>query len=109
RRKDKRKQMHGHDCACCRRFYELTGPLPLPDGYNTFFTPAPRPGEKEVWEKTAEERLQDRIQQISRHRVHHESPMTPPGFWDTDFPLTPDRLEWDRIADERRDRKKQRM
>ncbi|KAF8980977.1 hypothetical protein BGZ46_003397 [Entomortierella lignicola] len=108
RRKDKRKQMHGHDCACCRRFYELTGPLPLPDGYNTFFTPAPRPGEKEVWERTPEERLQDRIQQISRHRVQHEQPLTPPGFWDTDFPSTQDRLEWDKIAGERREMKKQR-
>ncbi|KAF9359695.1 hypothetical protein BGX26_011643 [Mortierella sp. AD094] len=109
RRKDKRKQMHGHDCACCRRFYELTGPLPLPDGYNAFFTPAPRPGEKEVWEKSAEEKLQDRIQQISRHRVQHEQPLTPPGFWDTDFPSTQERLEWDKIATERRERKKQRM
>ncbi|KAG0226643.1 hypothetical protein BGX31_007225 [Mortierella sp. GBA43] len=109
RNRDKRKQMHGHDCACCRRFYELTGPLPLPDGYNAFFTPAPRPGEKEEWEKSAEDRLQDRIQQISRHRVHHENPLTPPGFWDTDFPPTPDRLEWDRIAGERRDRKKKRI
>ncbi|KAF9355446.1 hypothetical protein BGX34_010478 [Mortierella sp. NVP85] len=108
RRKDKRRQMHGHDCACCRRFYELTGPLPLPDGYNAFFTPAPRLGEKADSEKTAEERLQERIQQISRHRVHHEAPLTPPGFWDTDFPPTPDRLAWDRIAEERRDRKKQR-
>ncbi|KAG0009642.1 hypothetical protein BGZ80_002198 [Entomortierella chlamydospora] len=109
RRKDKRKQMHGHDCACCRRFYELTGPLPLPDGYNAFFTPAPRPGEKEVWEKSAEEKLQDRIQQISRHRVQHEEPLTPPGFWDTDFPSTQERIEWDKIAAERRERKKQRM
>ncbi|KAG0363458.1 hypothetical protein BGZ54_008159 [Gamsiella multidivaricata] len=108
RRKDKRKHMHGHDCACCRRFYELTGPLPLPDGHNAFFTPAPRPGEKEVWEKSAEERLQGRIQEISRHRVHHEERLTPPGFWDTDFPSTQDREEWDRIAAERRDRKKQR-
>ncbi|KAF9110635.1 hypothetical protein BGX27_006056 [Mortierella sp. AM989] len=108
RRKDKRKQMHGHDCACCRRFYELTGPLPLPDGHSTFFTPAPRPGEKDIWEKSAEERLQDRIQQISRHRVQHEQPLTPPGFWDTDFPSTQDRLEWDKIAEERRERKKQR-
>ncbi|KAF8937869.1 hypothetical protein BGZ58_002018 [Dissophora ornata] len=108
RNKDKRKQMHGHDCACCRRFYELTGPLPLPDGYNSFFTPAPRPGEKEIWEKSAEERLQDRIQQISKHRVQHETPLTPPGFWDTDFPPTQDRVEWDRVAEERRDRKKQR-
>ncbi|KAK3819597.1 MAG: hypothetical protein J3Q66DRAFT_160153 [Benniella sp.] len=108
RRKDKRRQMHGHDCACCRRFYEITGPLPLPDGYNAFFTPAPRPGEKSDSEKTADERLQERKQLISRHRVHHEAPLTPPGFWDTDFPPTPDRLAWDRIAEERRDRKKQR-
>ncbi|KAF9435811.1 hypothetical protein BGZ76_005495 [Entomortierella beljakovae] len=109
RRKDKRKQMHGHDCACCRRFYEITGPLPRPDGYNAFFTPAPRPGEKETWEKSADERLQDRIQQISRHRVQHEQPLTPPGFWDTDFPSTQDRLEWDKVAQERRDRKKQKL
>ncbi|KAG0200145.1 hypothetical protein BGX28_006697 [Mortierella sp. GBA30] len=109
RRKDKRRQMHGHDCECCRRFYELTGPLPLPDGYNAFFTPAPRPGEKEVWEKTPEERMQQRIQEISRHRVQHEAPLTPPGFWDTDFPPTQDRLEWDRIAEERRQRKKARI
>ncbi|KAG0320011.1 hypothetical protein BGZ99_004725 [Dissophora globulifera] len=109
RRKDKRKQMHGHDCPCCRRFYELTGPLPLPDGYNAFFTPAPRPGDKEVWDRSGDERLQDRIQQISRHRIHHETPLTPPGFWDTHFPPTPDRVEWDRIAGERRDRKKQRV
>ncbi|KAG0267067.1 hypothetical protein BG011_009139 [Mortierella polycephala] len=108
RRKDKRKQMHGQDCACCRRFYEITGPLPLPDGYNKFFTPAPRPGEKEEWEKSSEERLQQRIQDVSRHRVHHEDLLTPPGFWDTDFPPTQDRLEWDRIAEERRQRKRAR-
>ncbi|KAG0048288.1 hypothetical protein BGZ83_006726 [Gryganskiella cystojenkinii] len=108
RRKDKRKQMHGHDCACCRKFYKLTGPLPLPDGYNAFFTPAPRPGEKEIWEQTPEERLQNRIQEVSRHRVQHEVPLTPPGFWDTNFPLTPERVEWDRIAEERKERKRQR-
>lgn len=83
--------------------------MPLPDGYNAFFTPAPRPGQKEVWEQTSEERLQDRIQQVSRHRVQHETPLTPPGFWDTDFPLTPERIEWDRIAEERKARKKQRL
>ncbi|KAF9952146.1 hypothetical protein BGZ70_000708 [Mortierella alpina] len=109
RRKDKRRQMHGHDCACCRRFYELTGPLPLPDGYNAFFTPAPRPGEKEVWEMTPEERLQQRIQATSRHRVQHEVPLTPPGFWDTTFPPTQEGEEWDRIAEERRQRKKTRI
>ncbi|KAF9280993.1 hypothetical protein BGZ68_006904 [Mortierella alpina] len=109
RRKDKRRQMHGHDCACCRRFYELTGPLPLPDGYNAFFTPAPRPGEKEVWEMSGEERLQQRIQATSRHRVQHEVPLTPPGFWDTTFPPTQEGEEWDRIAEERRQRKKTRI
>ncbi|KAF9981827.1 hypothetical protein BGZ75_006806 [Mortierella antarctica] len=109
RRKDKRRQMHGHDCACCRRFYELTGPLPLPDGYNAFFTPVPRPGEKEVWDMTPEERLQQRIQAISRHRVQHEVPLTPPGFWDTTFPPTQEGEEWDRIAEERRQRKKTRI
>ncbi|KAF9954373.1 hypothetical protein BGZ72_004626 [Mortierella alpina] len=109
RRKDKRRQMHGHDCACCRRFYELTGPLPLPDGYNAFFTPAPRPGEKEVWEMSAEERLQQRIQATSRHRVQHEVPLTPPGFWDTTFPPTQEGEEWDRIAEERRQRKRTRI
>lgn len=81
----------------------------MPDGYNAFFTPAPRPGQKEVWEQTEEERLQSRIQQVSRHRVQHEVPLTPPGFWDTDFPLTPERIEWDRIAEERKSRKKQRL
>ncbi|KAF9572095.1 hypothetical protein EC968_010346 [Mortierella alpina] len=109
RRKDKRRQMHGHDCACCRRFYELTGPLPLPDGFNAFFTPAPRPGEKEIWEMTPEERLQQRIQATSRHRVQHEVPLTPPGFWDTTFPPTQEGEEWDRIAEERRQRKKSRI
>ncbi|KAG0338639.1 hypothetical protein BG004_007145 [Podila humilis] len=108
RRKDKRKQMHGSDCPCCRRFYEITGPLPLPDGYNQFFTPAPRPGETEIWEQTNEERLNQRIQSVSRHRVQHEVPLTPPGFWDTDFPPTPERKKWDQIALERKDRKKQR-
>ncbi|KAG9065776.1 hypothetical protein KI688_002073 [Linnemannia hyalina] len=107
RRKNKRKLMHGHNCECCRRFYEITGPLPLPDGYSHFFQPIPRPGEKEVWEKTDEERLQDRIQQVSRHRVHHMAPMTPPGYWDTDFPSTPERKKWDDIDRERRERKRQ--
>lgn len=107
RRKNKRKLMHGHNCECCRRFYEITGPLPLPDGYSHFFQPIPRPGEKEVWERTDEERLQDRIQQVSRHRVHHMPPMTPPGYWDTDFPSTPERKKWDEIDRERRERKRQ--
>ncbi|KAG0272425.1 hypothetical protein BGZ95_011826 [Linnemannia exigua] len=107
RRKSKRKLMHGHNCECCRRFYELTGPLPLPDGYSHFFQPIPRPGEKEVWEKTDEERLQDRIQEVSRHRVHHMPPLTPPGFWDTDFPSTPERKKWDDIDQERRERKRE--
>ncbi|KAF9912441.1 hypothetical protein EC991_010528 [Linnemannia zychae] len=107
RRKSKRKLMHGHNCECCRRFYELTGPLPLPDGYSHFFQPIPRSGEKEVWEKTDEERLQDRIQDVSRHRVHHMPPLTPPGFWDTDFPSTPERKKWDEIDRERRERKRE--
>ncbi|KAF9088097.1 hypothetical protein BGX23_007651 [Mortierella sp. AD031] len=107
RRKNKRKLMHGHNCECCRRFYELTGPLPLPDGYSHFFQPIPRPGEKEVWEKTDEERLQDRIQEVSRHRVHHMPPLTPPGYWNTDFPSTPERKKWDDIDRERRERKRQ--
>ncbi|KAG0032600.1 hypothetical protein BGZ81_010501 [Podila clonocystis] len=109
RRKDKRKHMHASDCACCRRFYQLTGPLPLPDGYNSFFTPAPRPGQPEVWEQTPQQRLNQRIQTVSRHRVQHVAPATPPGYWDTDFPATPDRQEWDRIALERKNRKKQRL
>ncbi|KAG0098686.1 hypothetical protein BGZ93_010736 [Podila epicladia] len=109
RRKDKRKHMHASDCACCRRFYQLTGPLPLPDGYNAFFTPAPRPGQPEVWEQTSQQRLNQRIQTVSRHRVQHVAPATPPGYWDTDFPATPDRQEWDRIALERKKRKKQRL
>ncbi|KAF8949469.1 hypothetical protein BGZ47_000010 [Haplosporangium gracile] len=107
RRKDKRKLMHGHNCECCRRFYEITGPLPLPDGYSHFFQPIPRPGDKEVWEKTDEERLQDRIQQVSRHRVHHMPPLTPPGYWNTDFPSTPERKKWDEVDRERRERKRQ--
>ncbi|KAF9133556.1 hypothetical protein BGW39_009527 [Mortierella sp. 14UC] len=107
RRKSKRKLMHGHNCECCRRFYELTGPLPLPDGYSHFFQPIPRPGEKEVWEKTDDERLQDRIQEVSRHRVQHMPPLTPPGFWDTDFPSTPERKKWDEIDRERRERKRE--
>ncbi|KAF9153428.1 hypothetical protein BG015_003405 [Linnemannia schmuckeri] len=106
RRKNKRKLMHGHNCECCRRFYEITGPLPLPDGYSHFFQPIPRPGDKEVWEKTDEERLQDRIQQVSRHRVHHMPPLTPPGYWNTDFPSTPERKKWDEIDRERRERKR---
>ncbi|KAF9313714.1 hypothetical protein BG003_004897 [Podila horticola] len=109
RRKDKRKHMHASDCACCRRFYQLTGPLPLPDGYNSFFTPAPRPGQPEVWEQTPQQRLNQRIQTVSRHRVQYVAPATPPGYWDTDFPATPDRQEWDRIALERKNRKKQRL
>ncbi|KAG0294334.1 hypothetical protein BGZ96_001407 [Linnemannia gamsii] len=107
RRKNKRKLMHGHNCECCRRFYEITGPLPLPDGYSHFFQPIPRPGEREVWEKTDEERLQERIQQMSRHRVQHVAPLTPPGYWNTDFPSTPERKKWDEIDRERRDRKRQ--
>lgn len=91
------------------QFYQLTGPLPLPDGYNAFFTPAPRPGQPEVWEQTPQQRLNQRIQTVSRHRVQHAAPATPPGYWDTDFPATPDRQEWDRIALERKNRKKQRL
>ncbi|KAF9586362.1 hypothetical protein BGW38_006278 [Lunasporangiospora selenospora] len=109
RRKDKRKQMHGQDCECCRRFYEVTGPLPPPDGHHEFFTPAPRPGEREIWEQSADKQLEHRINETSRHRVQYETPLTPPGFWDVDFPPTPERKRWDQVANERRKFKRQKQ
>ncbi|KAI8806208.1 hypothetical protein BJ742DRAFT_817913 [Cladochytrium replicatum] len=58
-----RKALPGHDCDCCKPFYEAT---------------------RDFMEAN-NGRL---LQMVSRHRAHHKRELTPPGFWQVDFPST---------------------
>jgi hypothetical protein len=56
RNKSKRRNMHGHDCACCSDFYKISGLGSNP------------------------------IQKLSRHRtLYKQENNTPEGFWDLGF------------------------
>ncbi|GMR53484.1 hypothetical protein PMAYCL1PPCAC_23679 [Pristionchus mayeri] len=59
--KGDRALMHGHDCPCCREYYDALG-----------------------LEGQERER---RVDKVSRHRfVTRPMPQTPPFYWDIDFP-----------------------
>lgn len=74
RDKNTRKQMHGHDCYCCKDYYRLTKNL------------------KPLYELG--QRKDSRKEMNSRHRVWDKKPDTPPGFWDVGFPDTQTILEY---------------
>lgn len=80
----------------------MVGTLPLPAGHDRFFTPAPRDGQPEVTELTPE--IQTQLS--SRHRVHRSQALTPPGYYDTDFPSEETGRQWDREAAERKEQKR---
>ncbi|OZJ01460.1 hypothetical protein BZG36_05476, partial [Bifiguratus adelaidae] len=98
RNKQDRKRMHGTDCACCKKYYEITGDLPIPDG-----------GQGPTFRGSAPNRTtisaSERMQQISRHRHWHEPPQTPPGYWKVGFPDTQEIQEWNAIAVARKEAK----
>ncbi|ORX89790.1 hypothetical protein K493DRAFT_410237 [Basidiobolus meristosporus CBS 931.73] len=74
RNKDQRKKMHGNDCSCCKKFYEVTGSLPIPDELGL-------PSNQTTT-------MEQRLNRVSRHRYVYKPPDTPTDFWDVDFPST---------------------
>ena len=71
RKKHIRTQMHGIDCDCCTGYYKETKDL--------------HPVDPTI---TAIYNDNNRVQEVSRHRVWSKRPDTPPGYWDVDFPST---------------------
>ncbi|KAI8082945.1 uncharacterized protein BX664DRAFT_339457 [Halteromyces radiatus] len=59
RKRDERSKLHGSTCSCCEKYFA---------NGNT---------------------ADDRIQLYSRHREKYKQPATPPGYWDLDFPDSP--------------------
>ena len=60
RKKDLRRQLNGHTCRCCEKFYEDQKLSP-----------------------NSKHRL---LKLVSRHKVIHTPPQTPPGFWSLRMP-----------------------
>lgn len=60
RKKDLRRQLKGHTCKCCEKFYED--------------------------QKLSPNSKQRLVKLVSRHRVLHTPPQTPPGFWSLRMP-----------------------
>ncbi|KAI8575132.1 hypothetical protein K450DRAFT_263210 [Umbelopsis ramanniana AG] len=68
RNKYERTKMHGTACACCSEYYRAVGTLP------------------DVEEPNKLRHASERIKQNSRHREVYKRPLTPPGYWDVEFP-----------------------
>ena len=71
RKKHIRTVMHGIDCDCCTGYYKETKDLhPVDPTITSIYND------------------NNRVQEVSRHRVWSKRPDTPPGYWDVDFPST---------------------
>ncbi|RIB11081.1 Com1/Ctip family, partial [Gigaspora rosea] len=89
RKQSERRQLQGEDCRDCRRFYEITGPMPIPDtfGLNRGH------GHTNQEEQSAEALMEARLQLTSRHRSRYSRAPTPPGFWRVGFPTSQELAE----------------
>ncbi|CAG8497660.1 7292_t:CDS:2 [Diversispora eburnea] len=84
RKKSDRCKWKGEDCRDCHRFYKVAGPLPLPDSVRTFGYGH----DNNDQEQSPELLIEAHMQHVSRHRTLYSRPLTPPGFWEVDFPTT---------------------
>ncbi|CAG8459324.1 2037_t:CDS:2 [Acaulospora morrowiae] len=78
-RKSDRRRLQAEDCRECRRFYEITGPLPLLGSIGTHSSNQ---------EQSPESLMEARMHHCSRHRIKYSRPTTPPGFWQVDIPTS---------------------
>ncbi|KAF9026210.1 hypothetical protein BDZ89DRAFT_1016326 [Hymenopellis radicata] len=83
RGKEKRRNLHGGDCECCRDYYEGVGPLPPRQGMPLWKSPEPN---KKASPVTTPRR--ERKKGISRHRHQWAQGGTPPDYWNIGFPDT---------------------
>ncbi|CAG8740743.1 7117_t:CDS:2, partial [Cetraspora pellucida] len=87
RKQSERRQLQGEDCRDCRRYYEITGPMPIPDA-----TGLNRCGHTNQ-EQSAELLMEARLQYTSKHRTKYSRAPTPPGFWRVGFPTSQELAE----------------
>ncbi|KAF0514308.1 ctip-related endonuclease [Gigaspora margarita] len=94
RKQSERRQLQGEDCRDCRRFYEITGPMPIPDtfGLNRGH------GHTNQEEQSAEALMEARLQLTSRHRSRYSRAPTPPGFWRVGFPTSQELAETNELS-----------
>ncbi|KAH9929070.1 DNA repair protein endonuclease SAE2/CtIP C-terminus-domain-containing protein [Epithele typhae] len=81
RDKERRRQMHGHDCECCRDYYAALKPPPPRLQAPMWRSPSSSPV-KPVAEASTHK------QTVSRHRATWARAKTPPGYWNIGFPDT---------------------
>ncbi|TBU36970.1 DNA repair protein endonuclease SAE2/CtIP C-terminus-domain-containing protein [Dichomitus squalens] len=96
RDREKRKQLHGGDCECCRDYYEAVGPLPARLQPPMWRSPESSPSKKPARISFGDDNedasssfaIEEHKNAISRHRQGWERPKTPPGYWNIGFPTT---------------------
>lgn len=114
RSKVKRKQMHALDCECCREYYERVGPIAVRP-FEEIREPSEDEKDSRVAVKDSEgdeaaARQQQKHKQLtSRHRDFGPPPLTPPGYWDIDFPTTQKLGELNKQAEEAHEKQRQRV
>ncbi|CAG8503966.1 9630_t:CDS:2, partial [Racocetra persica] len=87
RKQSERRQLQGEDCRDCRRYYEITGPMPIPDA-----TGLNRCGHTNQVQ-SAELLMEARLHYTSKHRARYSRAPTPPGFWRVGFPTSQELAE----------------
>ncbi|CAG8522624.1 11102_t:CDS:2 [Racocetra fulgida] len=87
RKQSERRQLQGEDCRDCRRYYEITGPMPIPDA-----TGLNRCGHTNQVQ-SAELLMEARLHYTSKHRTKYSRAPTPPGFWRVGFPTSQELAE----------------
>ncbi|CAO3637146.1 unnamed protein product [Cunninghamella blakesleeana] len=63
RKKAERAHLPGTTCKCCIKYYEASTMM----------------------------NVKEQVDRFSKHKVAYERPKTPPGFWDLDFPASPEK------------------
>ena len=117
RSKVKRKQMHAHDCECCRDFYDAVGPVAVRPFEDVRKADLYREDDENTNEKSenvhpakeSARKRQEHLQKISRHRDYGPPPSTPKDYWQIGYPNTQMIEEINRTADAAERRKREEM
>ncbi|EJU05200.1 hypothetical protein DACRYDRAFT_103693 [Dacryopinax primogenitus] len=110
RNKNARRQLHGDDCECCRRYYEDVGPLPprleaplwrSPPhrDFQNAVLPCPRDSAAKD-PQMSRAHVQAHKQEVSRHRQAWQRSHTPPDYWKIGFPSTQEAQQINKKAEE---------
>ncbi|KAI9018986.1 hypothetical protein DFJ74DRAFT_675550 [Hyaloraphidium curvatum] len=76
RKKEERRKLHGTTCACCQDY-----------AFKTFIDPSVLP-DPNAPGLNLPRTVDERLQQLSKHRQTFVRSGTPEGYWDMDFPST---------------------